>query len=204
MLLSAKSSHTKILQSLRMVRPTTICASPHKKNVLYTVHRKPTLEEFVGGLVDFLKRLRTSMPRTIIFCKRYRECAHIYSIFEQSLRTEFTDPPNAPNLVKYRLVDMYTKCTEASIKEDIVTEFSKPNGRLRIVIATIAFGMGLDCADVRQVVPWGASHDIESYIQETGRCGRDGYTANAALFHSKEDERITSPLMIEYCQIMPS
>ena len=83
-------------------------------------------------------------PRTIIFCRRYSECATIYSFFD--LREEFTDPPNAPNLVKYRLVDMYSKCTEASVKEEIVTQFPKPDGKLRIVIATIAFGMGLDCA----------------------------------------------------------
>ena len=49
---------------------------------------------------------------------------------------------------EYRLVDMYTKCTETSTKEEIVTEFSKKDGRLRIVIGTIAFGMGLDCPDV--------------------------------------------------------
>ena len=63
---------------------------------------------------------------------------------------------------------MYTKCTEGNIKEDIVSEFAKPNGKLRIVVGTIAFGMGLDCPDVRQILHWGASHDIESYIQETG------------------------------------
>ena len=79
-------------------------------------------------------------------------------------------------------MDMYTKCMEASIKEDIVSEFSKEDGSLRIIIGTIAFGMGLDCPDVRQILHWGTSHDIESYIQETGRSGRDGYMANAVLF----------------------
>ena len=83
---------------------------------------------------------------------------------------------------------MYTKCTEANIKEDIVAAFSKPDGTLRIVIGTIAFGMGLDCPDVRQVLHWGSSHDIESYIQETGRCGRDGFLANAVLLSSKENK----------------
>ena len=79
-------------------------------------------------------------------------------------------------MVKYRLVDMFTKCTEPNIKEDIISEFSKPDG------ATIAFGMG---PDVRQILHWGASNDIESYIQETGRCGRDGFTSNAVVFCGK-------------------
>ena len=67
------------------------------------------------------------------------------------------------------------------------------NEQLHTVIATIAFGMGLDCPDVRQVLQWAPSHDIGSYIQETGRCGRDGLAPNAVLFFSKEDERKTSP-----------
>ena len=75
-------------------------------------------------------------------------------------------------------------------------EFSKPDGTLRIIIGTIAFGMGLDCPDLRQVFHWGASNDIESYIQETGRSERDGFTSNAVVFHSKADERFMSPKMV--------
>ena len=139
------------------------------------------------------------MPRTIVFCRRYSECALMYSLFRNALETNFTEPPGAPNLVKYRLVDMYTKCTEASIKEDIVSEFSKADGRLRIIIGTIAFGMGLDSTDVRQIVHWGPSHDIESYVQETGRSGRDGFMANAVLFFGSGDSKNSSQLMIDYC-----
>ena len=85
---------------------------------------------------------------------------------------------------------MYTKCTEASIKEYIINQFSKPESTLRVIIGTIAFGMG---PDVRQVL------HIESYIQETRRCGRDGFTSSAIVFHAKADERYTSPKMVEYC-----
>lgn len=111
-----------------MTNPALFCVSPHKKNILYAVHPKPMLEELVGTLVDCLKIFRTFLPRTIILCKRYKECAQMYDMIEESLQEEFTDPPNAPNLVKYRLVDMYTKCTEASIKKNIVEEFSKADG----------------------------------------------------------------------------
>ena len=109
----------------------------------------------------------------------------MYCTLQKLLGNDFTEPPNAPNIVKYRLIDMYTKCTKTKIKEDIISAFSKPEGTLRITIGTIAFGMGLDCPDVRQIFHWGASNDIESYIQETGRSGRDGFTSNAVLFFFK-------------------
>ena len=47
---------------------------------------------------------------------------------------------------------------------------------------TIAFGMGIDCADVRQVIHRGPSSDIESYVQECGQAGRNGFPSNAVLF----------------------
>ena len=52
---------------------------------------------------------------------------------------------------------------------------------LRVVIATVAFGMGIDCAAIRQVVHLGAPDDVEAYIQDTCRAGRDGQNLIAAL-----------------------
>ena len=56
-----------------------------------------------------------------------------------------------------------------------------------MVIGTIAFGMGLDSPNVRRVIHWGPSSDIESYVQETGRVGRDGEFATAILYFAKEE-----------------
>ncbi len=62
-----------------------------------------------------------------------------------------------------------------------------------IVVATVAFGMGVDCPDVRQIVHVGLCDDINSYLQETVRAGRDGQTSMATLlksrtFHPVDDE----------------
>ena len=59
--------------------------------------------------VGVLKRCRVNMPRTIIFSQHYVECAQMYSKFEELLGRDFMEPPNAPNMVNYRLVDMYTQ-----------------------------------------------------------------------------------------------
>ena len=56
---------------------------------------------------------------------------------------------------------------------------------LRIVVATVAFGMGIDCKDVRQIVHVGLPDDVSSYIQETGRAGRDGLLSKAILLKAR-------------------
>ena len=109
---ATKSSREKIIRSLHVTNPVVVNMSPHKRNVVFTVHPKPQLGEFLCSIVGILKRLRVNMPRTIIFCRRYMECAQMYSTFEELLGKDFTEPPCAPNMVIYRLVDMCTKCTE--------------------------------------------------------------------------------------------
>ena len=76
---------------------------------------------------------------------------------------------------------MYTKCTHPQVKEDIIQSFCSLTGATRIVIATIAFGMDLDCPDMRQVIHYGPPSDIDSFIQETGRSGRDSMLSASLL-----------------------
>jgi ATP-dependent DNA helicase RecQ len=60
-------------------------------------------------------------------------------------------------------------------------------GRARVVVATVAFGMGIDKADVRYIVHYQLPASLEAYVQESGRAGRDGKPARCVLFASTAD-----------------
>jgi ATP-dependent DNA helicase RecQ len=73
----------------------------------------------------------------------------------------------------------------AGARDDVQTAFM--GGDLDVIVATTAFGMGVDKADVRFVVHHAIPDSVDSYWQEVGRAGRDGEPAAAVLFYRAED-----------------
>ena len=77
---------------------------------------------------------------------------------------------------------------DPSVRERVQRHFL--NGQLEVVVATIAFGMGIDKADVRSVIHVSLPGSVEAYYQEIGRAGRDGLPARTVLLHSFADRKM--------------
>ncbi|CAG2229226.1 recQ [Mytilus edulis] len=80
-------------------------------------------------------------------------------------------------LVDNRIVELYTSSTDEKTQNRILNCFREKEGKIRVLVATIAFGMGLNITDIDIIVNWGAPKTVMSFWQEVGRCGRDGRQA---------------------------
>ena len=116
------------------------------------------------------------------------------------LKEERVEPLGAPDLPEFRLFDYFTSAIHTSVKDGILKAFVQPTSPLRIVIATIAFSMGVDTPNIRYVVHWGPPEDIEQYVQATGRAGRDGKVSHAVMLFNKGLKKHVDESMAKYCE----
>ena len=67
------------------------------------------------------------------------------------------------------ILEMLHSCSPSANKKAVLESFRQTDGKIRILVATIAFGMGVDCKGVHRTMHFGPSKNIESFIQESGK-----------------------------------
>uniref|UniRef100_A0A1A9UKS1 ATP-dependent DNA helicase Q4 n=1 Tax=Glossina austeni TaxID=7395 RepID=A0A1A9UKS1_GLOAU len=118
----------------------------------------------------------------IIYCTRRDECERIAAFLRTCLQERSVCQASAKR--KRRTIDWFAEPYHAGMaasrRRTIQNAFM--NNELRIVVATIAFGMGINKSDIRAVIHYNMPATFENYCQEIGRAGRDNETAHCHLF----------------------
>lgn len=130
--------------------------------------------------MDAVKERSIDINKTIVFVNSIDKCHQIYSLFYLKLKKGFFK--NGAKSISNRLIDMYHSGTDEKSKARISSEFGKTDSTLRILICTIAFGLGVNIPDVRNVVLWGLPSSILDLWQEIGRGGRDSKQSQCIIY----------------------
>jgi len=160
-----------IMQKLGFREKNVLRTSFDRKNISYLVRK---VEEKGTYLVKTLQKTKGS---GIVYVRSRKRCKEVAELL----------------VANGMSADFYHAGLTDELRDK--KQSSWTTGETRVIVATNAFGMGIDKSEVRFVIHWDIPDSIESYFQESGRAGRDGKPAFAVLLYSPADKtRLTDTI----------
>jgi len=155
-----------ILQQLMMPKAEVFISSFNRENLHYSVRPKFNA---VSQLVELLESQKGES--TIVYCFSRKNTEEIAQALVRAGFKAAAYHAGLPKQQRMQVQDQFAR------------------DEIPVIVATIAFGMGIDKPDVRLVVHMDLPKTIEGYYQETGRAGRDGLPSECVLFYTYADKR---------------
>lgn len=157
---------------------------PNARVMVYEVNR-----ENIGILVEAVEGSEEKRQKLYAYLSVLKGPGIIYVSSRKLAESLCSDLLNAG----YHKVAFYHGGMDTNDRILIQQQFAQ--GQLNLIVATNAFGMGINLENLRYVIHYNMPSSMEAYVQEIGRAGRDGLLSLALLFYSEGDERISAKMI---------